>query len=223
MKRFAYVRNADSEDQLNGYLEGGYEIIGRIDGNVGFIIAGEDRAGWTLRDYYIPRLASGLIVAEEITADNPIFERNQAIIWFEDSIVLTTVVDSETVTITTFDGYEPKVNRIGVEFRLHLKFNSKLESWQMENVFAYRTDRPENSPRLPATDNQKSKLYKFFRDIVLNKGRIPARVFLAGQTNGIEIEIGFEEREVERLMERMAEHKANIHHLQIALEASLVK
>ncbi len=221
MKRFAYIRGAETEARLNPYIEDGYEIIGRIDDN--FIIAGEDHAGWTLHDYYIPRLASGLIGAEEITEDHEIFERNQAVIWFEDSIVLVTVVDSETVTIHTFDGYEPKVNRIGVEFRLHLAFNPTLELWQMMNTYAYRTDRPETSPRLPATDNQISKLYRFFRDTVLNGDRIPARVFLAGQTNGIELAIGFEEREVDRLMDRVTEHNSKIRELQIQLEASLVK
>ncbi len=222
MKRYAYVRGADDEKHLTAYIEPRYEIIDRIDDS--FIIAGEDQAGWTLDEYYIPRIgSSGVMGAEEITEDNPIFERNQAIIWFEDSIVRITVVDSETVTITTFDGYEPKVNRIGMEFRLHLKFNSKLESWQMENVFAYRTDRPETAPRLPATDNQKSKLYKFFRDTVLNGDRIPARVFLAGQTNGIELAIGFEERELERLQIKVAAAESQIHLLQIQLEASLVK
>jgi hypothetical protein len=30
------------------------------------VITGEDRAGWTLDDYVIPRLASGLYWAEEI-------------------------------------------------------------------------------------------------------------------------------------------------------------
>jgi len=222
MKRYAYVRGADNEKHLTAYIEPRYEIIGRIDGS--FIIAGEDQAGWTLDEYYIPRIgSSGVMGVEEITEDNPIFERNQAIIWFEDSIVLTTVVDSETVTITTFDGYEPEVNRIGVEFRLHLKFNSKLESWQMENVYAYRTDQPETAFRRPATDNQKSKLYKFFRDTVLNKGRIPARVFLAGQSNGIELAIGFEERELERLQIKVAAAESQIRLLQIQLETSLVK
>jgi hypothetical protein len=31
------------------------------------LIIGHDVAGWTLDDYVIPRLASGLIVAEEVT------------------------------------------------------------------------------------------------------------------------------------------------------------
>ncbi len=222
MKRYAYVRGADNEKHLTAYIEPRYEIIDRIDDN--FIIAGEDQAGWTLDEYYIPRIgSSGVMGAEEITEDNPIFERNQAIIWFEDSIVRITVVDSETVTITTFDGYEPKVNRIGMEFRLHLKFNSKLESWQMENVFAYRTDRPETAFRQPATDNQKSKLYKFFRDTVLNGDLIPARVFLAGQSNGIELAIGFEERELERLQIKVAAAESQIRLLQMELETSLVK
>ncbi|MCP4902332.1 MAG: hypothetical protein GY906_35645 [bacterium] len=34
------------------------------------VIIGRDNAGWTLNDYVIPRLASGLYFAREIGADN---------------------------------------------------------------------------------------------------------------------------------------------------------
>lgn len=34
--------------------------------NEGVLIVGRDVAGWTLRDYVIPRLASGLITAIEV-------------------------------------------------------------------------------------------------------------------------------------------------------------
>lgn len=68
MKRFATVRGADNEKHLDAYIDGtDYEIIGRMDDV--FIIAGEDVAGWTLDDYVIPRLASGLIFADEIELD----------------------------------------------------------------------------------------------------------------------------------------------------------
>ncbi len=34
----------------------------------GILIVGEDEAGWTLDGYVIPRLASGMIFAEELSA-----------------------------------------------------------------------------------------------------------------------------------------------------------
>jgi hypothetical protein len=56
------------------YLPGGYEVVGTIstrnsDGrwHEATLIAGHDVAGWTLDDYVIPRLASGLHVALEVT------------------------------------------------------------------------------------------------------------------------------------------------------------
>jgi hypothetical protein len=69
--RVAQVKNADSADQLRRYLPGNYAVLGPFldgeDRQGGFIIGGRDKAGWTLDDYVIPRLASGLIWAEEIT------------------------------------------------------------------------------------------------------------------------------------------------------------
>jgi len=69
-KRFAVVQNARDAAQLWQYLPRNYEIIGPDFGEPGkpvYLIAGEDNAGWTLDDYVIPRLASGLIIATEIT------------------------------------------------------------------------------------------------------------------------------------------------------------
>ena len=45
-----------------------YESSGTIWGDV-IEIEGYDRAGWTLSEYVIPRLASGLIVAREVDAE----------------------------------------------------------------------------------------------------------------------------------------------------------
>jgi len=44
------------------YLATGLDDEGRV------IVEGQDNAGWTLADYVIPRLASGLYVCEEVTA-----------------------------------------------------------------------------------------------------------------------------------------------------------
>lgn len=68
MTRYAIVRNARDESHLGAYLPSNYRVIGSItdsDGRPALVIAGEDSAGWTLEGYVIPRLASGLIWAEE--------------------------------------------------------------------------------------------------------------------------------------------------------------
>lgn len=64
MSRTAIVKGARDIDQVAAYLPGNYEAIEK-DGEV--TIVGEDVAGWTLDDYVIPRLASGLIFAIEVT------------------------------------------------------------------------------------------------------------------------------------------------------------
>jgi hypothetical protein len=48
------------------YLPSNYAVTGEDDSTV--TIEGRDNAGWTLDDYVIPRLASGLIFASEIPA-----------------------------------------------------------------------------------------------------------------------------------------------------------
>jgi hypothetical protein len=47
------------------YLPSNYAIVAQ--GNGWLYIEGEDDHGWTLDEYVIPRLASGLIFAEEIS------------------------------------------------------------------------------------------------------------------------------------------------------------
>jgi hypothetical protein len=68
--RFAVVQNARDAKQLRSYLPENYAILGPDFGDPGrpvYLISGRDSAGWTLDDYVIPRLASGLIWATEIT------------------------------------------------------------------------------------------------------------------------------------------------------------
>lgn len=49
---------------IKNYLPTRYWVTGVEDGKT--YIAGEDFRGWTLDDYVIPRLASGMFRAEEI-------------------------------------------------------------------------------------------------------------------------------------------------------------
>jgi len=51
------------------YLPANYRVVSECRASV--IIEGYDNAGWTLDDYVIPRLLSGLIFAEEITESTP--------------------------------------------------------------------------------------------------------------------------------------------------------
>lgn len=56
--------------QLSEYLPGNYSVEGAVvavDGSLlGALIVGQDKAGWTLEDYVLPRLASGLLFGEEL-------------------------------------------------------------------------------------------------------------------------------------------------------------
>lgn len=69
--RTAIVTGARSEREVAAYLPDNYRVIpgigGKIDGRPFWMIGGTDVAGWTLDDYVIPRLASGLMFATETT------------------------------------------------------------------------------------------------------------------------------------------------------------
>lgn len=52
-------------EDIRVYLPKNYKV-GYNSSTKQFLITGHDNAGWTLDDYVIPRLASGLIFAEEI-------------------------------------------------------------------------------------------------------------------------------------------------------------
>ena len=71
--RQALIRNGNP-DAVAAYLPSNYAVTGNYDsvlhGPV-VVIAGEDRAGWTLDDYVLPRLASGLMFGSEIIQEVP--------------------------------------------------------------------------------------------------------------------------------------------------------
>jgi hypothetical protein len=63
--RYATVSGLNiTDERVAPYLPGNYRVVGSHHGRV--LIAGEDTAGWTLHDYVIPRLASGLYAAVEL-------------------------------------------------------------------------------------------------------------------------------------------------------------
>jgi len=67
MIRSALVTGARSTAEVEAYLPDNYKVVfGVVLGEEGVIIEGEDIAGWTLEDYVIPRLASGLLWAREV-------------------------------------------------------------------------------------------------------------------------------------------------------------
>jgi hypothetical protein len=65
MRTAKILGGADSLSQVQAYMPGNYTA--RLDDDT-IVIEGHDSAGWTLDGYVIPRLASGLIFAEETTA-----------------------------------------------------------------------------------------------------------------------------------------------------------
>ena len=48
------------------YLPNNFKVLGRTLDNAGTIIVGVDDHGWSLDQYVIPRLASGMIHCEEV-------------------------------------------------------------------------------------------------------------------------------------------------------------
>lgn len=64
IERAAKVNSKRDLREVSAYLPSGYMACAAPDGTI--YIVGEDIAGWTLDDYVIPRLRSGLIAAQEI-------------------------------------------------------------------------------------------------------------------------------------------------------------
>lgn len=70
MTRYALIRKTLASTNIEPYLPSNYRII--LDQGRHVVIEGVDDAGWTLDDYVLPRLASGLNFGEEIDRDHPI-------------------------------------------------------------------------------------------------------------------------------------------------------
>lgn len=65
--RKAIVKGELSLDRVRAYLPENFTAhLEKVGSDWRIVIQGQDFAGWTLDDYVIPRLASGLIFAEEV-------------------------------------------------------------------------------------------------------------------------------------------------------------
>lgn len=62
--RYAIVKGANSAGEVRAYLPSEYWLVG--ESGIDYIIAGNDKAGWTLDGYVIPRFASGNMVCKEL-------------------------------------------------------------------------------------------------------------------------------------------------------------
>ena len=79
MKRYAIIFS--DSPQIDAYMPGNYSVIWRGEYHEAYkltnkvtVIAGEDNAGWTLDDYVLPRLASGMYYGEEIDLSHPVMK-----------------------------------------------------------------------------------------------------------------------------------------------------
>lgn len=88
-KRYALVTQSnDDTSGVAAYLPGNYQVAGVVSGfwisdNARkhtdeplwtVVIEGRDNAGWTLDDYVLPRLASGLRFAREVDLSHPVLK-----------------------------------------------------------------------------------------------------------------------------------------------------
>src|SRR5262245_12217044 len=65
VKRYAVVNGSNATvDNVARYLPANYSVLGEP--SDGIVVGGTDRAGFTLDNYVIPRLGSGLLFAREI-------------------------------------------------------------------------------------------------------------------------------------------------------------
>lgn len=84
--RKAVINRTASLNQVEQYLPANYSACTTADR---IVISGQDNAGWTLDGYVIPRLASGLIFAEEVPAEDVVL----AIRVGEDVFAVTDRID----------------------------------------------------------------------------------------------------------------------------------
>jgi hypothetical protein len=61
------IRGRDTAETVAAYMPQNYRVIGSDGDDV--LIGGTDNHGWTLDDYVIPRLGSGMMIATEIKLD----------------------------------------------------------------------------------------------------------------------------------------------------------
>ncbi len=214
--RFATVRNAKDRSHLEAYLPSNYKVLVSQNLSNGkgeiFIIGGEDNAGWTLDDYVIPRLGSGLIFAEEITDSVDVEDTRYTL--FEGKLVIVEAIEEKKVQVRTINdgGLYPKVNGIPVEFRIWLVEAGAAHGrrWKVDYSSIYRKDNswPDDEP----TSSQVTKIYTFARE---QADLLPMDVRGFGQVSHLNAEIRNVARQMERLREDMKILEEKRHELEI--------
>lgn len=212
--RFATVTNANHRDHLEAYLPSNYKVLvsQAIEDGVVFIIGGEDNAGWTLDEYVIPRLGSGLIFAEEIENYAEVDNTRYAI--FEGVLVIVEAIAVDKVQVRTINdgGLYPSVNGIPVEFRIWVKElkDARGDSrWQVDYSSIYRKD--ESWPKDEPTSNQVSKIYDFAKT---QASHLSMHAKGMGQVSWLDTEIRNMDRNIERLQEDIKDLEEKRHELE---------
>lgn len=65
--KYAIIKgNHATQEQVQDYLPSNYNVVHVDPNGQGVLIAGEDDHGWTMDEYVLPRLASGLMPGKEV-------------------------------------------------------------------------------------------------------------------------------------------------------------
>ena len=197
--RIAIARNAQDQRHLQALLPDNYSVLGVLKDNEIFVIGGEDKAGWNLEDYVIPRAASGMVYIEEVTEDG-IIDGNQAIFHFGGSAVLVVAQARDRILVQTFDKAAPKVNGIPVTFRVHIEVTPSGGIRIFDN-FIYRDDDRWGKE---VSGSGKAKISEFAIGLVQD-GKVSKAMLASGEIRKVEWAIEAEAREIERLTKDLLE------------------
>jgi hypothetical protein len=91
MNRFAIVKGENDAEKIGRFMPGNYQA--KKVGELHTLIYGQDSCGWTLEDYVIPRLASGLYFAEVLPCDSMEIAEALVATCGADGVILTPEVD----------------------------------------------------------------------------------------------------------------------------------
>ena len=131
MKRYALITTCDSREKIERYLPGNYRVIHVEpsrefhhmqhggDQKYDIVIAGRDASGWTLDDYVLPRLASGLIFGKEIDLSHEVMKRVPETPGFRHGQFVTDPENGAIGTVTSLDNEETEVEFTDWSGNLH--------------------------------------------------------------------------------------------------------
>lgn len=126
MKRYAMLTTRDSRETVERYLPSNYRVIHIEESRIlpdrnqhDIVIAGRDNAGWTLDDYVLPRLASGLIYGQEIDLSHHVMKRVPSVPSLRHGQFVTDPENGAIGTVTSLDNEETEVEFTDWSGNLH--------------------------------------------------------------------------------------------------------